>query len=151
MTGVRGKGVVANWEATAGHRRAPELRTLLLLARWYGVSLDYLFGTPGAERDSPGVKLSKAVLQRAFSETMAQMVHPSPSQRIATAYQILRNADPEAWFDERVVLVLGIELDHWRAILEGQTPTDSVMSRFAATAGVAVHLLYADNRSFGRR
>lgn len=130
------KGVVSNWEAPGDRRRTPPLGTLMALARWYGVSLDYLMGVRGAERDSPQVRLGKAALKERFPAEVKKLplLEASPAARFRLALAILQEVAPEAFFAARVAANIGLTESQLGSILDGGTPADATLDLFARFA-----------------
>jgi transcriptional regulator with XRE-family HTH domain len=151
ITGVQGRAVVSNWETLTARRRTPDLLVLLTLARWYGVTLDYVVGIPGAERDSPSVKAGKTALQRLFPTQVAKLSYPTPSQCMALAYRIVREAAPNAFFDERMSMLLFLKVERFRSILNGEPASDTDISRFAESVGLPTSWVYGGPDKGGRK
>lgn len=135
--GAAGKGVVSNWEATTGERqRTPPLETLLAITRWYGVSLDYLVGVRGADRDSPLVKIGKAALRERFPTEVKRLTDGRPGARLRLAISILQEASPEAFFTGRIAANLLLTEERLRIVLEHGEVTGPLLESFARFADI---------------
>jgi len=132
------KGVISNWEATTDRQRIPPLGTLLALARWYGVSLDYLVGLPGAERDSPGVRLGKAALRERFPLEAGRLELSTPATRLRLCMEILQETAPEAFFTTRIAAQLLLTEERFQSMVETGNIPDSTLQRFASVVGIPV-------------
>lgn len=132
------KGVVSNWETTSERRRIPPLGTLLALARWYGVSLDYLVGVRGAERDSAAVRQAKSVLKERFPTAIRTLEDATPTGRFRAAVGILQGAAPGAFFPARVAASLLLSESDLSELLSTRTVPDAVLERFARFADLPV-------------
>lgn len=131
---VTQRGVVSNWEATNQRRRTPPLPTLLILQRWYGVSLDYLIGHPAAERDSPAVKAGRRALRAALRQ-VERVELLSPSDRARVALQEANRVAPEAFFDERIAALLLLSPEDYAALKEDRVWPDPALERLAQVLG----------------
>lgn len=140
--GVTQRGVVSNWEATNQRRRTPPLSTLLVLQKWYGVSLDYLIGHPDAERDSPAVKAGKRALRTSLSQ-MEEVERLSPSDRARLAIQEATRLSPEAFFDERIAAALLIPPEDYAALKSERIWPDSALERLAYVLGLCREWFYS--------
>lgn len=136
------KGVVSNWEASTQRRRTPPLGVLLTLARWYGVSLDYLVGTPGAERDSPRVRKGKAALRERFPGEVKGLSPATPGARMALCIRILQEAAPEAFFTPRIAAMLLVDEEQLTSMAGTGEVADSLLDRFARMADIPGHWFY---------
>lgn len=136
--GAANRGVVSNWETLAAHRRTPPLGTLLALSRWYGVSLDYLAGVRGAERDHPLVKLGQSTARERFPAEIKKLKEPNASARLRLALSILQDAAPEVFFTERIAANLMLTTSELEQILAGHPPTQATLERFALLAGIPI-------------
>jgi len=142
-----GKGVVTNWETMSERRRTPPLGTLMALARWYGVSLDYLVGIPGAERDSPMVRHGKTVLRDRLPAEIRQGKIQTPGERFRLAVSILQQAAPDAFFTGRVAAALLQTEAGLLSFLQRGFAPDAVLRAFAEFAGVPAEWFYVDPNS----
>lgn len=142
------KGVVSNWEATTGRRRVPELGVLVALARWYGVSLDYLVGIPGAERDSSLVQRGKAGLRERFPTEVRQLGLNKPGERFRLAVAIVQDMAPGAFFLDRIAAYLLLSSDRLATILETGELTEVALSRFAHMVDLPVDWFYVRAEAF---
>lgn len=136
------KAVVSNWEATNARHRTPPLGTLAALARWYGVSMDYLIGVRGADRDSPLVRLGKAALKERFPLRVKGLENPSPGARFRLAVMILEEAAPEAFFSGRIAANLLVTAERLDQLLADPEPPDSILERFAHFADMPAAWFY---------
>lgn len=144
--GVTQRGVVSNWEATNQRRRTPPLATLLELQRWYGVSLDYLVGTPHAERDSPAVKVAKRAVRQALAQ-LEGLETRSPSDRARVAVDIAAQVAPEVYFDDRLAACLLLHAADYAALREDRAWSDSSLERLAQLLGICRDWFYAPKPS----
>lgn len=91
--GVAGKATVSRWENESSPRR-PEDSTLIRLANLYGVSLDFLFGQPHADPESPALRAVRAEIRRQLSlESLRSLPVP---ERVRRVLAIAREVAPEA-------------------------------------------------------
>lgn len=143
IVGVTQKGVISNWEATNQRRRTPPISTMVILQRWYGVSLDYLVGHPKAERESADVKAGKADLRKALRQ-VAGVAEASPSERARLAVRVGLQVAPEAFFLGRVAAYLGITERDLEGMLDGGHWPDASLRRLASLFGLEAEWLYTD-------
>lgn len=136
------KGVISNWEASTDRRRIPPLGVLMALARWYGVSLDYLVGVPGAERDSPRVRLGKIALRDRFPIEVKQLTPATPGARFRLSVRILQETAPEAFLLERIATHLLLSEERLQTILETGDVIESTLARFARMMDIPVSWFY---------
>lgn len=144
ITGVTQKGVASNWEATNQRRRTPPLTTLLVLQRWYGVSLDYLIGQPGAEYDSPAVKAGKAALRERLM-ALGSLYLVDPSERARLALRAAMEVAPEVFFLERIAAWIFWSVEDVLGLLKGGLCPDDALSRLAELFGIESAWFYALN------
>jgi transcriptional regulator with XRE-family HTH domain len=140
--GAANRGVVSNWEATTDRQRIPPLGTLVALARWYGVSLDYLVGVPGAERDNPMVKAGKAALRSRFPATVRDLKVSTPGARLRLAIEILQKAAPEGFFTARIAANLLHTEESLQRMLETGDVPGPVLDAFARFADMPAQWFY---------
>ncbi|HEY3365991.1 MAG TPA: helix-turn-helix transcriptional regulator [Symbiobacteriaceae bacterium] len=142
-TGVTQRGVASNWEATNQRRRTPPLTTLIVLQRWYGVSLDYLVGHPNAERESPAVKAAKRALRERL-QAAANVVNAPPAERARLALSLAMETAPEAFFRERAEAFLLVGTDQLESMLyrDGVWP-DPMLERLAEFLGIKSEWFYS--------
>lgn len=140
--GVTQKGVVSNWEAENQRFRIPGLETMLTLQRWYGVSLDYLIGQPGAERDSPSVKQGKRALARELAqvEGLEKMLPPDRAQ---LALSLVMELAPGAFFKERLAPLLFVATEEVDGLAAGALWGDQQIQALAQIIGVRSEWFYA--------
>lgn len=138
VTAVAGRGVVSNWEATDGRRRTPPLLTLVTLAGWYGVSMDYLLGFPRAERDSAAVKQGKALLKERLRDEIKKLPRHEalPDARLRLAIALLQELAPDAFFLGRIAANLGMPEERLKAIMAGAIPADATIELFVRLVDV---------------
>lgn len=144
--GVTQRGVVSNWEATNQRRRTPSIPTLIVLQRWYGVSMDYLLGHPRAERDSPDVKMGKKAL-RAALRYMVEVQDMTPDDRARRAVARAMEVAPEAFFEERIAAVLLIDPVDLAALMKDRIWSDVVLGRLTKLLGIPSEWFYDSNPS----
>lgn len=133
--GLAQRSVVSNWEATSMRRRIPDIENLLALQRWYGVSLDYLVGEPGAERDSPAVKLAKDALVRSLAEA-EDVKNETASGRARVAVRLAIQLAPEVFFPERISVWLFVSPGELDSLLHDAPWPDPLLNRLGALLGV---------------
>ncbi|HEY3366090.1 MAG TPA: helix-turn-helix transcriptional regulator [Symbiobacteriaceae bacterium] len=125
------KGTVSNWEAVTDRQRVPPIGSLLALARWFGVSMDYLCGVPGADRDSPQVRKGKAALRERFPLDVKTLPVPTAGARLRLAVAILQELAPEAFWPARIAANLLMTPERLTRLLEEDHPPEAVLERFA--------------------
>ena len=141
ITGMTQRGVVSNWEAMNQRRRTPSLDTLVLLQRWYGVSMDYLLGHPDAERDSPTVKTGKKTLRETLRGTQG-LEAASPSERARIALSLAIQVAPNAFFIERLAALLIMHPDDLHRLLQMGVWPNHVIDRLAPLLGLSREWFY---------
>lgn len=129
-----GKGTVSNWEATTERQRIPPIGTLMALARWFGVSLDYLTGVQGADRDSPMVRVGKSALKQRFPVAIKDASVPTTGVRLRIAVAILQEAAPTAFWPARIAANLRMPLADYELLLTQDHIPPIVVERFARFA-----------------
>lgn len=134
--GVANRGVVSNWEATNERQRVPPLGTLVALARWYGVTLDYLVGLPVADRDSAWVKAGKAALRERFPAAVRQLPVATPGARLRLAITLLQEASPDGFFSARIAANLLHTEESLQEMLDRGEVPGPVLDAFAQFAGI---------------
>lgn len=140
--GAANRGVVSNWEATNERQRIPPLGTLVALARWFGVSLDYLVGIEGADRDSAAVRIGKAALHSRFPEEVKRLPVPTPGARLRLAIAILQEAAPDGFFPPRIAANLLHTEESLQRLLEHDEVPGPVLDKFAGLAGMPAAWFY---------
>ncbi|HYF78718.1 MAG TPA: helix-turn-helix transcriptional regulator [Symbiobacteriaceae bacterium] len=143
VVGVTQKGVISNWEATNQRRRTPPISTLVILQRWYGVSLDYLVGHPKAERESADVKAGKAALRKELRQAQG-VAEASPSERARRALRLAMDVAPEAFFLGRAAGYLGLRQDDLESLLNDRDWPDSSLRRLAWLLGLDAEWFYSE-------
>jgi transcriptional regulator with XRE-family HTH domain len=142
IVGVTQKGVISNWEATNQRRRTPPITTLVILQRWYGVSLDYLVGHPDAERESPAVKAGRRLLrerlrmERGLSEL-------DPSDRARRALQCAFEMESEAFFLGRAAACLSLAEEDLTELLSDGLWPEGLLERLAEFLGLDLSWFFA--------
>lgn len=131
-----GRGTVSNWEATTERQREPSIGVLLALARWFGVSMDYLFAVPGADRDSPQVRQAKARVRERFVREVKSLSVPTSGRRFRMAVTILQEEAPEAYWPARIAAHLLLPLETYELMLNQDGIPEAVVERFAHFAGL---------------
>jgi transcriptional regulator with XRE-family HTH domain len=142
ITGVTQRGVVSNWEATNQRRRTPPISTMLVLQRWYGVSLDYLVGHPGAERDSPAVKEGKRLLRERLPNLQA-LKTGDPSDLARAVLRAAMEVAPDAFFLERVAALLGADNEELSSLLNEGVWADPMIMKLGEVLGIRAEWFYA--------
>lgn len=143
--GVTQRGVVSNWEATNQRRRTPPLTTLLILQKWYGVSLDYLVGHPDAERESPAVKAGRRKVWAAV-EQRDHLYRLGPSEKARAILKAAYQLAAEAFFPERVAAVLAITPEDLEGLSDAGVWPDAAIEGLAELTGIATEWFYAIER-----
>jgi transcriptional regulator with XRE-family HTH domain len=143
IVGVTQKGVISNWEATNQRRRTPPISTLVILQRWYGVSLDYLVGHPNAERESADVKVGKAALLKEL-RLAEGVAGASPSERARQALKLAFEVAPEAFFASRISAYLGLAPRDLDGLLTVDEWPDASLRRLASLLGLEAEWFYTD-------
>lgn len=141
-TGVTQRGVASNWEATNQRRRIPPITTLLILQRWYGVSMDYLLGLPGAERESAAVKTGRRLLHQHL-RTLTELEKMTPSNRARRVLALAAELAPEAFFLKRVAAFLTLEMEDLLELIAGGLWPESLMVRLASFYGLKPEWFYS--------
>lgn len=145
------RSTVSNWESTGDRQRIPPLGTLLALARWYGVTLDWLGGAPLAERESAAVLAGKAALRKRFPVELGELPRPTPDARFRLAVEILQSVSPEGWFPERIAANLLLAPDRLGKLLSGPVAVpDVTLARFAEFVDVPLSWFYLDVEDIAR-
>jgi transcriptional regulator with XRE-family HTH domain len=139
--GVTQRGVVSNWEATNQRHRIPDISNLLILQRWYGVSLDYLLGHPGAERESPVVKMGKMAV-RVRLGSLPDLWLRSPTERARLASSIAIEEAPDAFFRDRLAVMLAVTEDDFAQLMTHDTWGDDQIERLADVLGLEKDSFY---------
>jgi len=140
--GVTQRAVVSNWEATNQRRRIPDIENLLVLQKWYGVSMDYLLGLPGADRDSPAVKSGRRTLSERL-KTLTGLEGTSPSTRARIALRVAIEVAPEAFFLERTAAALTLNTSELVQLGAGGLWAGEVIERLSAFLGVSPEWFFA--------
>lgn len=142
MCQVRGgRASVSKWERDQDPQR-PEDRILLLLADFYGTSLDFLYARHGARRDSPAVAVAKAALRTRVQEEPAGLTNPG--QRVALVWRWLNELAPGVYHARRVAAELNLSPDGFADLMKGKTdPSPGVIARFADLCGLPEGWFYS--------
>ena len=123
------RNVPSQWE---GGLREPSYDHLLRLADFYGVTVDWLLGREGAEKDSPRVSLIKSQLHDYLRLREATLRGTTPGNRVKVAIDFLVLQDPELFTVERVARQLVISSETLAQMLDDQVMTTPlVVQRFA--------------------
>lgn len=141
IVGVTQKGVVSNWEATNQRRRTPPITTLVILQRWYGVSLEYLIGLPDGERESVTVRNGKRALKDRL-KTLPDLEELSPTERARFAVRHAAEVAPEAFFLDRTAACLGMKREDLDSLLTSREWTDTTVRHLAAFLGLKHEWFY---------
>lgn len=128
------RNVPSQWE---GGQREPSYDHLMRLADFYGVTVDWLLGRDGAEKDSPRVKLVKAQLRHYLQLKEASLSHSTPGKRLKVAIEFLAGQDAEMFSLNRLAQQLLISEETLRPILfEQMMAPGPVIQRFAQFASL---------------
>lgn len=136
--GLSGRGATGAWESGIS---TPDPPTLMLLADLYGVTLDYLFGAPEAQRDSIMLQNAKAALTtRLQGVDWRSLTVP---ERLREAWLAVQEAGPHAFPPLRIGgLIGGLEPESFAALVSAQIqPSTVVIGRFAWALGISEQLL----------
>jgi transcriptional regulator with XRE-family HTH domain len=140
LCGLSGRGASGAWESGAS---SPDLSMLLLLADFYGVTLDYLFGLENAQRDSVVLRQAKAAL--AGRLTGVDWTRLSIAERMRETWHAARQVAPFAFPPGRIAgLIGGLEPESFTALVNAAMhPSPVVINRFAWALGLPEQLLLA--------
>jgi len=126
------RNVPSQWE---GGQRQPSYEHLLRLADYYGVTVDWLLGREGAERDSPRVKQVKGQLADYLRFKESNLQGKTPGERLQVAVEFLSTQDAEMFSLARLSRQLLISDDAFRQVIFGQAMVlGPVIQRFAQFA-----------------
>lgn len=124
------RNVPSQWE---NGQREPSYEHLLTLADFYGVTVDWLLGREGAERDSPRVRLVKNHLHDHLRKAEGELIGTTPGERIKAAMDYLVQQDARLFAHDCVARQLLISSEALRQMTEGRAlATPFVIQRFAA-------------------
>lgn len=116
LVGMRGgRGVVYRWEAG---QSLPPFELLLALADLYGVSLDYLAGREGAEKESPAVRAGRKLLQESLIHLPVRGL--GPTQRLRVLYDHALKVAPGAFPPIRLTALATLSIQGFQDLLEGR-------------------------------
>lgn len=123
------RNVPSQWE---GGSREPSYEHLLLLADFFGVTVDWLLGREAAEKDSPRVRQIKSQLHDYLRMRESSLLGTTPGQRIRIAMEFLQGQDPAMFGLERIARQLVITEEGLGQMLSGRAMvTAPVIQRFA--------------------
>ncbi|HWI64548.1 MAG TPA: helix-turn-helix transcriptional regulator [Symbiobacteriaceae bacterium] len=123
------RNVPSQWE---GGQREPSYEHLVKLADFYGVTVDWLLGREGAEKDSARVKQVKNQLHDYLRLREASLVNTTPGERLRTAAEFLASQDKVMFHFERIARQLLIQPEVLTEMLSGRgIATGPVIQRFA--------------------
>lgn len=127
------RAVPSTWESRGSQ---PDLPLLLVLADLFGVSLDWLAGRPGAERESALLRAGKAALaERLGREDLSGL---SETERTARVWALAQEVAPHAFPALRVAALTGLPLEDFQQAVQGLRPlTPGQRGRFAVALGLA--------------
>ena len=126
------RNVPSQWE---GGQREPSYEHLIRLADFYGVTVDWLLGRMGAEKDSPRVRLVKSQLREYLHIKEASLGGSTPGRRLKVAIEFLAGQDAEMFSLGRLAQQLLIPEEILRQMLFEQImPAGPVVQRFAQFA-----------------
>ncbi len=126
------RNVPSQWE---GGQREPSYEHLLRLADYYGVTVDWLLGRDGANRDSPRVRQMKGQLTDYLRLKESSLQNRTPGERLQVAVEFLASQDAEMFSLSRLSRQLLISDEALRQIISGQAVLLSpVIQRFAQYA-----------------
>lgn len=128
------RNVPSQWE---GGQREPSYEHLLRLADFFGVTVDWLLGRDGAEKDSPRVKLVKSQLQDYLRLKEPALRNTTPGQRLKLAVEFLAEQDPQMFSLERVARQVLVSEDVLEQMLsERAMASPFVIQKFAQLANL---------------
>lgn len=123
------RNVPSQWE---GGQREPSYEHLIRLADFYGVTVDWLLGRDGAEKDSARVKQIKNQMHDYLRLRGAALVNTTPGERLRTAVEFLASQDPAMFSLDRIARQLLIEPEMLRKMMLGQAMVSGpVVQRFS--------------------
>jgi transcriptional regulator with XRE-family HTH domain len=123
------RNVPSQWE---GGLREPSYEHLLRLADYYGVTVDWLLGREGAEKDSSRVRLIKSQLHDYLRLRDLTLRGTTPGHRVKVAIDFLVLQDPALFTLERVARELLISSETLQQMVDDRVmATPLVIQRFA--------------------
>jgi transcriptional regulator with XRE-family HTH domain len=124
------RNVPSQWE---GGQREPSYEHLMKLADFYGVTIDWLLGREGAEKDSPRVKQVKNQLHDYLRLKEATLPGTTPGQRLRLAVEFLTSQDATMFSLDRISRQLLVSGETFQQMLFGSAmATGPVIQRFAS-------------------
>lgn len=133
IAGVSQRGIPSNWESG---KRTPDIDTQLVLADFFGCSLDYLHGREGAPRDSPAVASAKTALRKHLARIPIP-ADATPGDTMVLVHEVLQRLAPSAFPRERVaahLLLSPAALDE--LVARRVDPQPAVLMRLASLTGI---------------
>lgn len=128
------RNVPSQWETG---QRAPSYNHLLRLADFYGVTVDWLLGRHGAERDSPRVKLMKSQLLDYLRLQESSVRTMTPGERLALTISYLTRLDGDMFSVNRIAQQVLISPETLDEMAKGRVmATGPVIQRFAQLANL---------------
>jgi transcriptional regulator with XRE-family HTH domain len=128
------RNVPSQWE---NGQREPSYEHLLRLGDFYGVTVDWLLGRAGAEKDSPRVKQVKSQLRDYLRLKEPTLAGSLCDYRLKLALDFLVEQDPEMFSLERVASQLLLSVEALQQMLEGKAMIPgAIISRFALLANL---------------
>jgi transcriptional regulator with XRE-family HTH domain len=128
------RNVPSQWETG---QREPSYEHLMKLADFYGVTVDWLLGRDGAEKDSPRVKLVKNQLHDYLRLKESTLPGTTPGQRLRLAVEFLTSQDAAMFSLDRISRQLLVSAETFEQMLFGNAmATGPVVQRFASFANL---------------
>ncbi len=137
LAGMKGgRGGVSKWETGMV---TPPVDVLLFLADFYGVSMDWLLGREGAERDSPAVKDGKRQLHDRLSGTEG-VRGLSPTERLGLVFRLTQEVCPGAFPVVRLALLTGCTREVFVELVEGRKDANEThLAGFGGAVGLPLN------------
>lgn len=128
------RNVPSQWETG---QRVPSYSHLLRLADFYGVTVDWLLGRQGAERDSPRVKQMKSQLLDYLRLQEVSARSMTPGERLALTIGYLTRLDMDMFSTNRIAQQVLISPETLNEMIRGRImATGPVIQRFAQLANL---------------
>lgn len=138
ICGQSGRTVIYNWET--GHT-VPEIEMQVFLADFFGTTLDYLAGRPGADRENHLLRTAKEQLAGRFVQEVSSGL--SRVQRMALAWRLANEVCPQAFPLRRVAGQSGLKVTPLLDLISGKQEhvSEVCLARFAYALGLQVEIL----------
>lgn len=148
MLGGVSRNAVSHWERGLTE---PDFATLEQLADFYDVTIDWLFGRQGAERDSPRIQQIKHALHAYLGLVEDGMMNTTPEERLRLIYRFVESKHTVALLTDRLARRLGVNPKSLRDILSGKDQAGPLVIRtFSDVFGIPEGWFYVPQpTSFG--